>query len=139
MSEINEGFDFNLATTHYKQFMPEMGIPVQASNGRPKFKLHYTLEWKIPELYPSWSLVKNQSLSVAEFREKYWAGLDRVGVQKLASIFSAVSQHLDNDTLVLMCFEKHPRDCHRGDFAMWWEDRTGIEVPELPKLPEPVR
>jgi hypothetical protein len=33
--------------------------------------------------------------------------------------------------LVLLCFERDRGDCHRGDFAGCWHERTGEVVPEV--------
>src|SRR5262249_45679746 len=69
----------------------------------------------------------------AEFRVRYRASLDRIGVQKLSAIFSGIAGKYGGQRLCLLCFEtvEHGRSCHRRDFAQWWLEQTGVEVPEL--------
>lgn len=66
-----------------------------------------------------------------EFAERYRAQLERSAAlieQKLPWL------PVEHGRLVLLCFEKDVTDvntCHRRQFAVWWEERTGREVPEL--------
>ena len=131
-------YGLSLATCSYSQFTPDMGVPVQISNGRPKWALKYTLTEKDTQLYPAWSLVKNKSLSVADFRTAYWAGLDTIGLEVIANGLQTIADRYEGHQLVLMCFEKRVEDCHRGDFAIWWLHNTGEAVPELGHTAQPV-
>lgn len=114
-------------TSSYKLFLPEMGVPVQISNGRPKWRIPYRLVESIPEMYPRWDTMK---LPVGRFREIYWAGLDRLGVDWFRRRFKGISDAHDGRPVVLLCFEKDTEDCHRGDFAIWWRRETGEVVEE---------
>lgn len=122
---------YQLFTTCYKRMRQTDGVPLQISNGRPKFSLPYDLVYKAPPLYPAWELVKNRNLPVAQFREAYWAGLDKLGVEFLHEMFQMIAADANDNRLVLLCFEKDKKDCHRGDFAIWWTRRTGELIKEL--------
>lgn len=122
---------YELFTTSYKKFNPSTGIPVQISNGRPKFSLGYDLTYKTPPLYPDWKLVKQKNLPVDQFREAYWAGLDKLGVDFLHKMFQMIAADAGDERLVLMCFEANKKDCHRGDLAIWWCRKTGELIKEL--------
>lgn len=126
---------FQLFTSHYKAFQPEWGTPVQISNGRPKYALPYPLIYSLPDLYPEWSLVKNfgKTVTLEQFRERYWAGLDALGAPAITQGLTYLAEKGGQSRLVLMCYERTPADCHRGDFAMWWERVTGTAVPEMTK------
>lgn len=130
-SEALEGYTFTLGTTYFKGYQSWMGTPVRISNGAPRFKVAEPVKYKVPLLFPNWNDVKDKSLSVRDFRLRYWRGLDAVGVDNIADVLQALYDDGGRRNLALLCYEKHPRDCHRGDFAMWWKDRTGISIPEL--------
>lgn len=119
-----------LFSTYYRKFVPDMGEPVQISNGRPRFRTGYLLKYKIDLLCPRWSLVSG-NVPVDEFRRVYWSDLDKLGVEKIRAAFDTVADLSGQDKLVLMCFEKEVSDCHRGDFAMWWKQATGEKITEL--------
>ena len=121
--------DFELFTASYKTFHPSMGLPVQTSNGRPKYPLRYALQYRAPLVYPERRLMK---LSAGTgFRAQYQQMLDRHGLGNLQDLFSRIAEHSGESKLVLLCFEKDVRQCHRGDFADWWARKTGELVKEL--------
>lgn len=122
---------YQLFSAQYKKFHQGDGVPVQISNGRPKYSLGYDLIYKAPPLYPAWELVKNRNLPVEKFREAYWAGLDKMGVSFLHEMFQMIAEDAGDNRLVLMCFEANKKDCHRGDFGIWWTRNTGELVREL--------
>nr|DAI64403.1 MAG TPA: protein of unknown function DUF488 [Caudoviricetes sp.] len=108
-----------------------MGLPVQISNGRPKFALQGgPLKFKAPLLFPRWSLV-TAKIPVAKFREEYFRDLDKFGVEGVSDVLSDIAQVSGEKRLVLLCYERDVKDCHRGDFAIWWKQHTGEEIPEL--------
>jgi hypothetical protein len=127
------GRPVRLFTSSYRAFDPSFGVPVQTSNGRPKWPVPYDLRHSAPILYPAWSLVADKSLSADAFRAAYWAGLDRRGIERIADALVDIALTAGDDRLVLMCFEADPADCHRADFAQWWTRQTGEDVPELPR------
>lgn len=122
-----------ICTASYRAFIPEEGVlPVQTSNGRPKYPLHFPLEAKMPALYPDWNDVRRyKSLGPDGFERRYFAKLDAIGTAEIQRGFDELAKVTNSHTLVLLCFEKSRLDCHRGSFAKWWELRTGEEVEEL--------
>lgn len=132
----DEEVGYRLFTSNYKKFTPDMGVPVKISNGRPKFALSYDLRLQAPLLYPDWAWMK---WPVAKFREAYWKRLDGFGLYAIEDLFRDIVAEnaritgIPDDRLVLMCFEQKTKDCHRGDFAMWYEKVTGELIPELPE------
>lgn len=67
------------------------------------------------------------------FKESYLAGLDGIGVNRIATVFEEIGDEEGGEVLALLCFEDvHAGEvCHRHMFADWWEERTGEEVREL--------
>lgn len=130
---------FQLFTASYARFAPSSGVPIQASNGAPKFPIRYELRHKAKPVYPRWKLIAD-GLNQEQFREAYWRDLDRVGVQKFAELFESIAKAEGDYRLVLLCFEdvsKPGQWCHRRMFANWWEQKTGDTVRELgPTLEE---
>lgn len=126
--------NFTLWTANYWGFTPGDGLPIRTSHSRPYKPLSYKLEYKLPELFPASDLMKNYSaMGVQGFRERYWQDLDRLGADRLTAIFNELVRVSGETNLVLMCFEKSPNDCHRGDFAIWWRNNTGDTVKEVPR------
>lgn len=150
----HEPIEFELFTASYKDFDDSMGVPVQASNGLPRYPVPYRhlLVYKAPLVYPDWKDVKDRSLSDAEFGRRYQntltartlvaiqAQLRQIAVAAAANPAIAgpdapvhpatKSPVIDPHKLVLLCFEKDRLQCHRGDFARWYEAQTGTAVPE---------
>lgn len=120
-----------LFVAHYRAFNPIYGVPVQISNGKPKYGLDYPLRYKAQLLYPEWSMVKS-NVSMGEFNRRYHEVLDSRGVDNIRGLLEDIAEHAGDNRLVLMCFEKDPADCHRAGFADWWEKNTGETVPEVP-------
>lgn len=114
----------------------DAGVPVRISNGRPKYALAYSLVYKVPALFPAWSLVRGASRE--RFRREYFAALDAVGVEALREVFEAIAKEAGDDRLVLLCFENLTKPgvwCHRELFAEWWQERTGEVVEEVALTP----
>lgn len=130
--------DYRLSTASYRRFKPEMGLPVQASNGAPKYPLSYEIGFNAKPIYPRWQLVK-ADLTEIGFRDAYWRDLDRIGVVKLSTMFANIAAVSDSTDLVLLCFEEltSGQFCHRRHFAQWWLENTGEEVPEHGPTDEP--
>jgi hypothetical protein len=112
-----------------------VGVPVQGSNGRPRFKLPYPLVHRLPLVYPARSLMTEPDQQA--FAAAYRASLDRCGVTAIRSAAHAI-RHLVGAELgvpvVVLCFEnltKPGKWCHRTMFGLWWAAATGEEVPEL--------
>jgi hypothetical protein len=68
------------------------------------------------------------------FEQAYRQRLDSFGVDAIAQLFTAFVTAFGASGLVLLCFEdlgKPGSWCHRRTFAAFWEERTGVQVPEL--------
>jgi hypothetical protein len=70
------------------------------------------------------------------FRRCYFERLERAGVEQIQERFQELIDEHDGRPLVLLCFEKARKDCHRGDFAEWWLQRTGERIDEFDPAPE---
>jgi hypothetical protein len=118
-----------LATSSYGGWAPRQGMAAVAiSVGKPKFPLRYEIAGEIDELKPFGLLgIEDEH----EFETAYRARLDRVGVERLREIFDETARDTGASTLVLCCFEKDPAECHRRQFAAFWKEQTGEEIPEL--------
>jgi uncharacterized protein (DUF488 family) len=105
-----------------------MGVAVGISRGVPKFPLDYRYV-RLPILQPDgWMF---SIASDDEFNHEYRKKLERIGTRRIAAELGAISSEAGGRTLVLLCFEANPKDCHRRVFADFWESRTGQRVPEL--------
>lgn len=67
----------------------------------------------------------------AAFEASYLAGLKEIGVERIANLLAKISAEEGSGTLVLLCYETDPANCHRAMFARWWAARTGRAVKEL--------
>lgn len=113
-----------------KELRSGMYTPVGITVGSPRFRLGYTLMGNIKELAPYGSLFKVNDRK--EFTEKYFAKMDKVGVDKVRAIFDMYKRY--GKDIVLLCYEdvREPGEwCHRLVFAEWWKARTGEEIVEL--------
>ena len=101
-------------------------VPVRTSVGVPRF-------WPMAKQFPVAKLITPyglRKLEGDEFRERYLARLNKAGTEKIRAELAAIHA-LYRKPLVLLCFEKDRADCHREQFAEWWEERTGELVLEL--------
>lgn len=121
-----------VATCSYKEFRDEMGLPVRTSVGFPRWHLPYSLEFNMAAAAPAGALRKIGDRDV--FVPAYRARLDGTGAEKFLEDFRALSEANDGKTIVLLCFENPLNSstwCHRTIFAEWFEEKTGIAVPEF--------
>ncbi len=120
-----------LATGRYATFRPSLGVPVQASLGRPKFPIRYELHEEIRELMPRGLFGKE--LSEAEFTGRYRQRLDQLDLDALRAQFDAISKRNGHKRVVLLCFEDvHAGEfCHRRVFADWFQESTGQSVRDV--------
>jgi Domain of unknown function DUF488 len=117
-----------LFTASYRAYQPGWGLAVVTSLGLPKFR---------PEAgqWPRcWLITPTPALfhaSADVFFEGYIERLDRFGPARIARVLERIARENDAESLVLLCFEREPEQCHRGLFAAWLLDRTGEVCPEL--------
>lgn len=109
--------------------------PVRISRGVPKF-------WPAAERFPAVELLMPEGWALAKSRrEPDWTGfeaayrhkLDAAGVYAIRRLLTDLAA--DGRPCVLACFERERADCHRGQFATWWQDRTSEPIEEW--QPEP--
>lgn len=125
---------FELSTSRYpcKSIDEASMIPVGITVGNPRFKLAYKLVAIVKELAP---VGLKDVGSDEEFERLYRVRLDSFGLayfqRRLSELVAASS---GKTHIVLLCYEdlaKPGEVCHRRMFASWWQEKTGIEVPEL--------
>lgn len=107
-------------------------VPVQTSQGFPKFPLKYRIEERVPEIMPErWML----SLDLDRYTDAYTKKLESIGAGAILGILAGISQKHAGAGLILLCFEdlQHRPDlwCHRSIFSRWFERETGVVVHEL--------
>ena len=106
-------------------------MPVRISRGRPRYWPQSASFPYVPELAPT---REEFHLPDAEFDPAYLARLDSIGIDRIRERLDAIGS---GRPLALCCYERLPRDCHRGLFAEWWLEQTGVEIPELSSRLEP--
>jgi Protein of unknown function, DUF488 len=104
-------------------------VLVGISRGTPRFKLPYRYR-QLRLLAPSketFALREDK-----EFDKAYVAGLEKIGVERIAEALRRLSYEQGGKPLILLCYEDvHAgEDCHRRMFADWWKQQTGQEVLE---------
>ena len=112
---------------NYKGLPAFDGVKVQISNGAPKWEVPYplyVLKLLAPPYYIKWD---------ENFRENYLNYLNGIGFEKISKTLRKVSEIHHGQSLVLLCWENvmEGKECHRRNFAEWWESHTGEKVLEL--------
>lgn len=110
---------------------------VRISLGTPKWSLGYIIDVVMPDLMPYGLLGKYPAYE--PFKLAYFQQLDRVGVERIAAQLNCLESY--GKDVVFLCYEDIRRPevwCHRRAFAEWWEEKTGVSIPELPD-PSPVK
>lgn len=123
--------NWNIVTTSYKSFKPDMGVPIQTSIGNPKF-------WRGPSLtqakvfYPYVTFKKHTEKTMAEKSVIYQNSLDKYSSQ-IETMLDSFTVIAGGKPLVLMCYEDvlAGEVCHRRWLAEWFKTRYDLEVPEL--------
>jgi hypothetical protein len=122
-----------LVTGRYRTWEPGDGVPIRTTVGSPKF-------WKGGPLIDLRDVapygVFGQVADADAAREAYRQRIEQRAPRIVATLAALAHQH-ENQALVLLCFEDvHAGQvCHRRWFAEWFEERFGIEVPELGARP----
>lgn len=137
-----------IATCSFGEFRPEMGMPVRASVGAPRWFSHPHACWE--NVYPERHWLH---LPYAQYLPRYLDKLDSHGPAKLradltemASTFARRNGGEVPTTAVLLCYEKlskvlpgnEPNWCHRTMLAEWIKFHLEVDVVELGALPGPV-
>lgn len=107
--------------------------PIATTRGNPKFRLPYQYR-ALRLLAPS-----RDEFTMGDqqrFASSYRARMDGIGVDRISAELARIIG--DTPGGVLLCFENlnEGKWCHRSVFAGWWQDRTGVEVPEVDDTPE---
>jgi hypothetical protein len=102
--------------------------PVRTSRGKPRF-------WPAAEGFPAIDelMPDGWMLGITDperFGRAYRQKLHRTGLPIIEARLAAITV-LSGLPPVLLCFERLRADCHRGQFAAWYERKTGMTVPEL--------
>lgn len=120
-----------LFTCSFSEYHPDMGVAVRITLGRPR---NMKPDAEIRELAPHPSYFK---ASDEVFHARYIEQLDRYGHHKIQDTFTLLDEFGSGRPLILLCFERLSRDpsCHRRMFADWYQQQTGIFVPELGSKP----
>jgi hypothetical protein len=105
-------------------------VPVGISRGLPRWPLPYRYRL-LRLLAPRRETFALQDLN--EFEQAYLAGLEELGVEKIARALRKIGYEHGGRSLALLCYENtHAGEvCHRRIFATWIEEQTGQPVPEL--------
>jgi hypothetical protein len=106
---------------------PSAIVPVRISVGAARFVPGARRFPAIEELIPRGLLDVEDA---REFTRRYRQRLEEQGVARIQARFDELHREFACRPLVLLCFEADRGKCHRGDFAGWWEDKTGVLVPE---------
>jgi hypothetical protein len=103
---------------------------VAISRGVPRWPLPYEYR-TLRMLAPSREVFAIEDAEA--FEQAYRKQLDDLGAEEITSGLSRLSDEHGGTPLVLLCWERLERGeyCHRRAFASWYEEQTGIEIPEL--------
>ncbi len=108
-------------------------FPVQVSNSAPEgFPIKYVLK----EVIPSWKDIvepyKENLLSEVEYTVKYKKMLDsqEFAIRIMMEEIKEKASTLGLQDIVLLCYEKPGRFCHRHILAEWIKEKAGEEVEE---------
>jgi len=106
---------------------------VRISIGIPKWGLGYKLDGELKDLMP-FGLLGKYDNDLDGFRREYYARLDGIGTQRIASQLKLFEDA--GKDIVLLCYEDIRKGadnwCHRTVFSEWWKERTGELIEELP-------
>jgi hypothetical protein len=124
-----------VVTGRYATWNSDHGVPIRTTVGTPRFWRHGPLVF-IKELAPFG--IFGQGLPVDVARTRYRDRLEAKADQFVAALADVARQHR-GERLCVLCFEDvHAgQDCHRRWFAEWFQQRFGMEVPEVMDVDRP--
>lgn len=115
-----------LFTASYSRWRPELGQPVRASLGVPRWipdAKTWPRCWAITPRYSYWRS--------PDWEDQYVAQLRRYGAAHIARELETIAREHQAERILIMCFEVSPADCHRGAFAAFWLAETGELITEI--------
>jgi uncharacterized protein DUF488 len=120
-----------LFTCSYRAYRAEMGQAVVISLGLPRWRMAEASTWP-----RCWLLTPTRELLDEPDDEAFAAGyaerLERFGPEKIARTLEQIATDHDAATLLLLCHEPDPGQCHRQQFSGYWLTTTGEAVTEVP-------
>jgi hypothetical protein len=101
-----------------------LGITVGAARG-----VRYELAGNVGMLAPHGLRELDDEALAVTYRER----LDHFGASAIGNVLGAFVAAHHAPGVVLLCFEDvlAGEPCHRRTFAEWWQEQTGVAVPEL--------
>jgi hypothetical protein len=124
-------FEFVLFTARYAAMRDAYGVAVQTSVGEPKMSVDASRKDNFKQLAPYGI---NFGAPRETFEKRYRERLEKKDLTFYETVFLQIATRHDCGNLVLLCYEditKPGKWCHRRMFAQWWEDQTGIHVPDI--------
>lgn len=115
-----------IATAAFRAFRPEWGVPVRTTVGRPH---RFGLPYEFASGLAPWGLV-GTTLSAQAFELRYVARLDREA-DKIDAQLQDIAERYARQTLILLCFEARPEDCHRSIAGRWLAERYAVDIAEF--------
>ena len=108
---------YDVKRSYFGRYKKPNGISI--ARGMPK---GWDLKRCIPELFPTWAMIKGK-LGHDEFTRQYHKYvLDKLDPYKILEKANG---------MVMLCWETPDKFCHRETVANWIEKETGIVVPEF--------
>ena len=82
---------------------------------------------------------KNEKIDFEVYKKLYLMQLEEAGIEAIKKQFQDMLKTVENfigkdnadKDIVLLCYEKNPKECHRSIFADWWQEKTGEIIKEL--------
>ncbi len=123
-------------TSRYSNpFLVESGLePVGITRYPPRFRLAYELKANLYDLAPTLEMLQiaTEENGRDRFSIKFWARLDRIGVDQILGQLRAMQG--DGDGVVLLCYEDVrilDQWCHRQLVSHWLHAHARLLAPEL--------
>jgi hypothetical protein len=110
----------------FARYKPEMGLAVRITVWRPKrFKYPY-VDYLALAPFGLMGIVDED-----EFARRYRAKLEKVGAEAYYKGLAKLWEEEGKRPLILLCYERYPTRCHRGDFALFMRETLDIVISEV--------